>query len=155
MTDAPAPRRLAELYRAAMAQSPAAEPQALLSALDGIGSRESRDEVLSLAAANPAQAAILRTMASLRADSESLRGELRGLRRRPASQRPLWAALAASFALAAVVAVGLRPGVPSGEAPQGMAQDSAPESDRISAVSFESVADSAAEATLFRGSFDS
>ncbi len=155
MTDAPAPRRLAELYRAAMAQSPAAESQALLSALDGVGSRESRDEVLSLAAANLAQAAILRTVAGLRADSEALQGELRVLRRRPPHQRPLWAALAASFALAGVVAVGLRPGVPAPESPQGMAQDVAPESDRISSVSFESVADTAAEATLFRGSFDS
>ena len=155
MTDAPAPRRLAELYRAAMAQSPAAEPQALLSALDGAGSRESRDEVLSLAAANPAQAAMLRTLVGLRADSATLQSELRGLRRRPSQQRPLWAALAASFALAGVVAVGLRPGVPAHESPQGMAQDVAPASDRISSVSFESVADTAAEDTLFRGSFDS
>ena len=155
MNDTPAPRRLAELYRAAMAQSPAAEPQALLSALDGVGSRESRDEVLSLAAANPAQAAILRTVASLRADNEALQCELRGLRRAPARHRPLWAALAASFALAGVVAVGLRPGMPAPESPQGIAQDVVPESDRISSVSFESVAETTSEATLFSGSFDS
>ncbi len=155
MTDAAAPRRLAELYRAAMAQSPAAEAEALLSALEGVGSRESRDETLSLAAANPAQAAVLRTLASLRSDVDELQREVRSLRRPVLRQRPLWAALAASFALAAVVAFGLRPGL----GPQGMddavVQDAVQGSDRISSVSFESSADTSRDESLFRGSFDS
>lgn len=157
MTDAPAPRRLAELYRASMAQSPAAESEALLSALDGSGTREFRDETLSLALANPAQAAVLRTVASLRCDVDELQREVRGLRR-PATrrlQRPLWAAMAASFALAAVVAFGLRPGLPLSDVDDAVVGAAVQDSDRISSVSFESSADSAAEAALFRASFDS
>lgn len=156
MTDAPAPRRLAELYRASMAQSPAADAEALLSALDGRGSREARDEVLSQAVQNPAQAAVLRTLAELRGDVDLLQREVAGLRRRQRpSARPVWAALAASCALAAVVAFGLRSPVSLPAAEESMAQQALQDSDRISAVSFEGPAEQAADEPLFRGSFDS
>ncbi len=156
MTDAPAPRRLAELYRASMAQSPAADAEALLSALDGRGSRESRDEILSQAAQNPAQAALLRTLADLRGDVDLLQREVAGLRRRTSARpRPVWAALAASCALAAVVAFGLKtpdtaPGVDA-----AVAQQAIDDADRITVVSFEGPAEVRPEDTLFRGDFDS
>ncbi|SDD60150.1 hypothetical protein [Aquimonas voraii] len=156
MTDAPAPRRLAELYRAAMAQSPAADAEALLSALDGRGSRESRDEILSLAAQNPTQAAVLRTLVELRSDVDLLQREVAGLRRRSQSRtRPVWAALAASCALAAVVAFGLGAPVSAPTVDDSFAQQTLQDADRISAVSFEGPAEQAAEAPLFSGSFDS
>ena len=158
MTDAPAPRRLAELYRASMAQSPAADAEALLSALDGRGSREARDEILSHAVQNPAQAALLRTLAELRGDVDLLQREVAGLRRRRRqrpSARPVWAALAASCALAAVVAFGLRSPVSLPAAEESMAQQALQDSDRISAVSFEGPAEQAADEPLLRGSFDS
>ncbi|MFN7781238.1 MAG: hypothetical protein ACK5PG_00675 [Lysobacterales bacterium] len=156
MTDAPAPRRLAELYRASMAQSPAADAEALLSALDGRGDRESRDEVLGLAAQNPAQAAVLRTLVELRSDVDLLRREVAGLRQRSQLRtRPVWAALAASCALAAVVAFGLRSPVSAPAAEDSVAQQALRDADRISAVSFEGPAEPAAEESLFRGSFDS
>lgn len=156
MTDAPAPRRLAELYRASMALSQAADAEALLTALDGRGSRESRDEVLSLAAQNPAQAAALRTLVELRSDVDFLQREVAGLRQRSLSRtRPVWAALAASCALAAVVAFGLRPPVSAPAAEDTLAQRAVQDADRISAVSFEGPAEQAAEAPLFSGSFDS
>jgi hypothetical protein len=155
MTDAPAPRRLAELYRASMAQD-AVESEALLAALDGRGSREVRDAVLSQAADNPAQAALLRTLVSLRSDVDALQREVNALRRRPAPKpRPLWAAIAASAALAAVVAYGLKPGMEGAPAfDHGFAGQQIDEADRISAVSFEST-ELAGDGALFSGDFDS
>lgn len=155
MTDAPAPRRLAELYRASMAQD-AVESEALLAALDGRGSREVRDVVLSQAADNPAQAALLRTLASLRSDVDALQREVSALRRRPAPKpRPLWAAIAASAALAAVVAYGLKPGMQAApQIDQGLVQQHFEHADRISAVSFEA-AEVSDSNTLFSGDFDS
>ena len=155
MTDAPAPRRLAELYRATMALSPAADAEALRAVLHGEGDREVRDDVLSRAAANPAQAALLRTLASLRSDVDGLQREVRALRRPMARKQPLWAALAASCALAAVVAFGLRPGLAPQPADDAFVQDSLPDSDRISSVSFEADPDLDSDGTLFRGNFDS
>lgn len=155
MTDAPAPRRLAELYRASMAQSPAADAEALLSALEGRGGRDIRDQVLSLAAAHPAQSALLQTLASLRCDVDDLQREVRALRRPVPQRQPVWAALAACCALAAVVAFGLRPGFEPATGDDILAQDSLVDTDRISSVSFESASDTAADAGLFRGSFDS
>src|SRR5690606_33859656 len=112
MTDAPAPRRLAELYRASMADTPAAHAGARWAAVAGQGSREARDEFLSQGLADPAQAAVLRALVSLRGDVDALQREVHALRRRPAAKRkPLWAAMAASAALAAVVAYGLKPGL--------------------------------------------
>jgi hypothetical protein len=132
-----------------MAQG-AVESEALLAALDGRGSREARDAALSQAADNPAQAALLRTLASLRSDVDALQREVSALRRRPAPKpRPLWAAIAASAALAAVVAYGLKPGFDHGFAGQQI-----DDADRISSVSFEST-EIAGDGTLFSGDFDS
>lgn len=155
MTDAPAPRRLAELYRSSLVPASAVEPEALLSALDGHGSREARDEILSRASADPVQAALLRTLCSLRGDVDDLQREMRALRRPVPRQRPLWSALAASLALAAVVTVGLRPGHAPLQAEGLPIQGAMLDSDRISAVSFESPSHAARDEALFRGDFDS
>lgn len=155
MTDAPAPRRLAELYRASLVPASAVEPEALLSALAGHGSREARDEILSQASADPVQAALLRTLSGLRSDVDELQREVRALRRPGLRQRPLWSAVAASLALAAVVTVGLRPGHAPQQAEGLSVQEAVLDSDRISAVSFESPSQAVRDDTLFRGNFDS
>jgi hypothetical protein len=155
MTDAPAHRRLAELYRASMAQSPAADAEALRAALTGQADRGIREEILSLAAANPAQAALLKTLAALRDDADELQRGVRALRRPAARPQPVWAALAASLALAAVVAFGLRPGLAPQPAEEAFVQDSILDTDRISSVSFEADPDLDSDGTLFSGDFDS
>jgi hypothetical protein len=157
MTDMTAPRRLAELYRAAHAQAPAVDAEALLSALDGRGEREQRDEIFSRAAANPVQADLLRTLMALRQDSETLAADARSLRRpRLHSRRPAWSALAASIALTAVVAFGLRGGVDSLHVEEAVAGGEIGNGDLISSVSFEASDAPAGEPTqLFSGGFDS
>jgi hypothetical protein len=157
MTDMTAPRRLAELYRAAHAQAPAVDAEALLSALDGGGEREQRDDIFSRAAANPLQADLLRTLMALRQDSETLAADVRSLRRpRLHSRRPAWSALAASVALAAVVAFGLRGGVDTLHIDEAAVAGSIDDADRISSVSFEATDAPAGDSTpLFSGGFDS
>jgi hypothetical protein len=159
MTDNAAPRKLTQLYRAGHSQSQGVDMQALLAALAGEGSREQRDETLSAALANPAQAALLRTLADLRGDVDELQREVRALRRPQLRSRPAWAAVAASAALAAVFGFGLRGGVEPQASDAGMASLSSqtvPASDMISSVSFEgpAVADRDT-APLFTGGFDS
>lgn len=157
MTDMTAPRRLAELYRAAHAQAPAVDAEALLSALDGHGEREQRDEIFSRAAANPVQADLLRTLMALRQDSETLAADARSLRRpRLHSRRPAWSALAASVALAAVVAFGLRGGVDTLHMDESAVAGEIDGGDLISSVSFEATDTPAGESTqLFSAGFDS
>jgi hypothetical protein len=165
MTDAPAPRRLAELYRAAYAESPAVASEDLLAAIEGRGEREQRFERLSQAAANPLQSDLMRTVAGLGADVDILTAGLRAERApRVSRKRPVWAALAASVALVAVVGFGLRPageslaiGTPPGVT---VAADSDAVSgdlvrpDLISAVSFEA-GEPDRNSALFGGGFDS
>lgn len=160
MTDNTAPKVLTQLYRAGHTHGAGVDMQALLAALDGEGSREQRDEILSAALANPAQAALLRTLSSLRSDVDELQREVRALRR-PALRRsrPAWAAVAASAALAAVFGFGMRGGLEPQAPSAGVAAVPAPavsSEDHISSVSFEgpAVADRDS-APLFNGSFDS
>jgi anti-sigma factor RsiW len=160
MTDNAAPRMLTQLYRAGHSHGVGVEMQALLSALDGEGSREQRDEILSAALANPAQAALLRTLTGLRSDVDDLQREVRALRRPVLRRsRPAWAAVAASAALAAVFGFGLRGGMEPQAPSAGVASvpaQSTPSDELISSVSFEgpAVAENDA-APLFNGSFDS
>jgi len=160
MTDNAAPKMLTQLYRAGHSHGAGVDMQALLAALDGEGSREQRDEILSAALANPAQAALLRTLTGLRSDVDELQREVRALRRPVLRRsRPAWAAVAASAALAAVFGFGMRGGLESATSEAGMAQQptAAPTTrDHISSVSFEgpAIADSDS-APLFSGSFDS
>lgn len=160
MTDAPAPRRLAELYRAAMAQSPAVDPQALAAALEGQGSREQRDSVLSQAAAHPAQAALLRTLTDLQADAAQLEREARALRRPRLQRLPAWAAIAACLSLAAVLALGFGRGdgldpADGNAIDPALAARAIDNSERISSISFEGSAQAERPKSLFTSAFDS
>ena len=160
MTDAPAPRRLAELYRAAMAQSPAVDSQALAAALESQGSREQRDSVLSQAAAHPAQAALLRTLTDLQADAAQLEREARALRRSRLQRLPTWAAVAACLSLAAVLALGFGRGdgldaAHDGAIDPAVAARAIDSSERISSISFEGPVPAEAPRPLFTDAFDS
>ena len=132
---------LSQAYRAAVEGQPVVvSPDRLARVLGAVGSRNQRDQDLSLALQDPAFVAALRIGAALQADAEALSADVRRLSA-PLRQRPLQRALpfgwgvAASVAMAALVGLALQPMQPTTAPLVDVAV--AGEGDLITSVSFE------------------